>query len=171
MGGDPIDVGVASVAFVVVDVDKKLTVLDAFTDRAKPFKAGAVRRNHAIEPPSRFGRLEQMVGFQKAKFARERVLVLADDFLALMLQGHRQAKLRADAIAVRPDVSDHTDGLAATDSLENALNNSRGLHVAGAFRSNSAMMSSTRLPRSMESSMTKRSCGVYFKMTALATKP
>ena len=71
---------------MVVDVDQKVSVLDAFTDGAKPLKAGAVGCNYAIKMAPRLGRLEQMVGFQKAQLARERVLVPTDDLFILILQ-------------------------------------------------------------------------------------
>ena len=44
------------------------------------------------------------------------------DFLALVLQRQRQAELRADAIAVRPDMADDANGPAVADGFDDAVN-------------------------------------------------
>src|SRR5712692_6692299 len=170
-GRHPVEVGVARVAGVVIDVDKQLSVLNVFPRLAEPLEAGAIRGNHTVKFASGPGRLINLVRVQKGQLGRQRVLVPANDLLFLVLQGQRQAQLRTNAVPVRPHVADDTEGLALANPVEDALDDAR-LHSTGEMDfSSSAMMASTRLPRTIESSTTKRSCGVYLRMTDLAIRP
>src|SRR6266705_471652 len=91
--------------------------------------------------------------------------------VAITQSNLRQAQFRTNAVPVRPHVADDTDGLTLANPVEDALDDAR-LHSTGEMDfSSSAMMARTRLPRTTESSTTKRSCGVYLRMTDLATRP
>ena len=98
---------------------------DALADRAQALEAGAVGGDHAVEFQAALRLLEQAVGVEKLVFLRDGILVPADDLLAFVLQRQRQAELRADAIAVRPDVADDAKGLALADGVEDAVNDFR----------------------------------------------
>ena len=54
--GNPVDVGVARIAFVMVNVDEHLPVADALAGFAEPFVARAIGRDNAVEihPAFRF---------------------------------------------------------------------------------------------------------------------
>src|SRR6266571_6517371 len=170
-GRHPVEVGVARVAGVMVDVDEPLSVLNVIPRFAEPLEAGAIGGNHAVKSASGPGRLIYLLRVQKGQLGWQGVLVPANDFFALVLQGQRQAQLRTNAVPVRPDVADDTDGMTLANPVEDALDDAR-LHSTGDMDfSSSAMMASTRLPRTTESSTTKRSCGVYLRMTDLAIRP
>src|SRR5688572_6945719 len=80
-------------------------------------------------------------------------------FFALGLQRERQPKLRADTVAIRPHVAHDADALALANGIDDPIDDfgrlprrGRGwwgvdAHSWGVVRSNSARMSSTRLPR------------------------
>ena len=57
--------------------------------------------------------LEQAVGVEKFVFLRDGILVPAGDFFPFVLQGQREAELRADAIAIGPDVADNAKSFVA----------------------------------------------------------
>ena len=69
-----------------------------------------------------FRLLEQAVGIHEFIFLRNGVLVPAADFFAFVSQRQREAELRADAIAVGPDVADDAKGFALADDLKNPVN-------------------------------------------------
>ena len=54
-----------------------------------------------------------------------RIFVPANDFFAFVLQGERQAELRADAIAIGPDVADDAKRPALANAFEDAINDFR----------------------------------------------
>src|SRR5262245_6475784 len=166
-GRDPVDVAIARVAGVVVNVDQQFPVLNAFAHFAQPLETRAVCGNHAVEPQSRGRGLKQLVRVEKGEFLRHVVFVPTDDLLALFPQREGKAQLRTDAVSIRPDVTGDTKGPAAADSFEDAVDDlGVGFHEGGRVRSSSSRICSTRLPRSMESSRTKRSFGVYLSTTA-----
>src|SRR5438105_1029698 len=109
-----------------------------------------------------------------------------------MLESQSEAQLRADTIPIRSDVTHDAKSLAVSDPFEDSINDLRMcLHLggdrsgrwkrkrplfaysesAGVDFSSSSMISKTRFPRTTESSITNLSVGVYFRMTARATKP
>ena len=157
---------------MVVDVDEQVPVLNAFADFAESLETGGVGGNHAIEVLAGGGWLHQAFGVRKGEFLRHAVFVPADYFFALGLERQGKAKLRSDAIAVGTDVARDADGFAAADLLQDAVNDlGMGFHEGGRARSSSSRICSTRLPRSTESSSTKRSLGVYLSTTARPTRP
>ena len=113
---------------MVVDVDEQLSLFDARSDRAQALEAGAVGGDDAIELAARLWRLQQMVWVQERQLARNGILVPAEHFFVLTAERHGQAKLRPNAISIRPDMANYANTLAAANPFENALNNSRGLH-------------------------------------------
>ena len=173
--GNPVHVGVARVAFVMVNVDENFPVGDALAGLAEPLETRAVGGDDAVEFLAALRFLKQAVGVEKFVFLRDGILVPADDFFAFVLQRQREAELRADAVAVRPDVADDAKSFVLADDFENPVNDFGiafhdssvdGLSLSnGAVFSSSSMICSTRLPRTMESSKTNFSVGVYFKTT------
>ena len=155
---NPIDVRVTRVAFVMINIDENSAIPDQFACGAKPLKTGAVGRNHTIERRVVFRVRQQLIRIQERQLARHWVLVPAGDLLALVPQSDREAKLRANAITVWPDVPNHANRIAGANLIQDPLNNPGRLHPsAGKLFSSSARISSTRLPRTTESSTTKRS--------------
>src|ERR1051325_1679373 len=167
--GDPVQVTVAGVAGVVIDIDEQFSRADVPRDLAKALEAGAVGGDDAVELASPLWRAENLLRIQEGALARDGMLVPAGARFAFILEGVSQAELRADAIAIGTDVADDAEGGTAANPVEDAPDDFR-FHVAGPDFSSSSMMASTRLPRSMESSTMKRRCGTYFRMTALATR-
>jgi hypothetical protein len=110
---------------VVVNVDENFPLRNASAGLAQPLEAGAVYGNDTIEFETTPRLLEQSVGVQKFVFLRDRVLVPANDFFAFVLQRQRQPELRADAIAIGPDMADDADGFAPANGVENAVNDFR----------------------------------------------
>src|SRR5213594_1230072 len=167
--GDPIEVPVARVAGVMVDIDEDLPVLDALPGLAEPLEAGAIRGNHAVECATWLRGVEEAVRVEEGQLAGHRILVPNGDGLAGVLEGEGQAELGTDAIPIGPDVADDADGVAVANRLHDSLDDA--LHSGSEVFSSSSMILRTRLPRATDSSTTKRSCGVYFRTTALATRP
>ena len=96
----------------MVNVDEHFPVGDALAGLAQPLEARAVGGDDAVEFLAALRLLKQAVGIEKFVFLRNGILVPADDFFAFVSQRQRQAELRADAIAVRPDVADDAKGFA-----------------------------------------------------------
>ena len=159
----------------MVDVDEELAVLNAFADFAQPLEAGAVGGDDAVELLAASGFLQKSVGIQKAQLVGKRSSFQQATFLPWFLQGEGQAELGADAIAIGPDMADDANGLAVANAVENAIDDFRaGISCAGGdqeFFSSSSMISSTRLPRSTESSMTKRKLRRVFQHHGSADQP
>src|SRR5439155_16583728 len=109
---DPVDIGVAGVAFVMVDVDQEAAPGDARTDLSQAVETGGVRGDNAVKFMARFGLLKKAVGIEEVVFFREPVLVPTQDLLAFPEQRQGEAELRADAIAVGADVTDDTERAA-----------------------------------------------------------
>src|SRR6185369_9916780 len=155
---------------MMVDLDEEFAVLNAFADLAQPLEAGAVGGNDAIKMAIAPGWLQKFFRVQKSQLVGKRILVPADHLLALVFQGHGQCEFGADAIAVGPDMAGDADGLAVPNAREDAFDDFRRRpHSGGDVLSISSMILSTRLPRSMESSTTKRNCGVYLSTTERPT--
>src|SRR5262249_13386535 len=115
-------------------------------------------------------------GVEKFIFVRNGIFVPARDFFPVVAQRNRQRELRADAIAVGADVPDDAERFVLADNLEDAVDDFRvRLHFSSPFpdwaRSSSSMICKTRLPRTMESSKTNLSVGVYLSTTERATSP
>src|SRR5262249_34341334 len=96
-------------------------------------------------------------------------LVPDGDFLAGVVEGEGQPELGADAIAIGPNVADDADRFAVANRLHDSPNDA--LHSETGDFSSSSIIWRTRLPRATDSSTTNRSWGVYFRTTALATRP
>ena len=73
-------------------------------------KLAAIGRDDTVKLLSGPGFLHDVVGIQKGELAGHHVLVPAGDLFARVLQGQRQAQLRADAIAIGADVADDAEG-------------------------------------------------------------
>ena len=108
---------------------------------------------------------------------RNRIFIPHRDFFAFVTQSEREAKLGADAVAVRADMADDAKSFVFLDDVENAINDLGMLFhdslvgplSVGEGFSNSSRIWRTRLPRTMESSTRNFNVGVYFKTTDLAT--
>src|ERR1051326_7243880 len=171
-GGHPVDVAVACVAGMMIDIDEPFAVLHAFADLPHPFEAGRIRGEDAVESMAGRRRSDEFAGIEEGEFLGKRILVPADDLFALGLQSQSEGELRPDAIAVGADVAGDTQGPAGADGFEDAVNDpGMVLHEGDRERSISSMISSTRLPRATESSRTKRRRGVYLSTTARPTRP
>jgi len=114
---------------VVIDVDQKLSLLDAAANHTEALETGAVSGDDAIELAAGLGRLEPVLGIKEGQLARNRVLVPTNDFLLLVLQRDGQAQLRANAVAIRPDMAHDTNGFARADAFKDPQNDLRGLHA------------------------------------------
>src|SRR5690349_4185219 len=90
---DPIEVGVAGVALVVIDVNEELAVSDTRRNRTEALETGGIRGNHAIEFRAALRPLKEAVRVQKLVFLGNRIFVPANDLFALVLQGHSQTEL------------------------------------------------------------------------------
>src|SRR3954465_9456430 len=145
----------------MIDIDEELALLNGGTDGPTALEAGAIGGDNQIEFFAGLGLVEEFFGVHEGQLAGQNVLVPAGDFLALVLQGHGEAELGADAIAIGPDVAHHTNGFALADGVQNPLDQAGGFHeLVGDCFSSSSIMARTLFPRATESSMTKRNCGV-----------
>ena len=88
---------------------------------ADTFQAGRVGGHHAVEVQALLGLLDGAVAVKELVFLRDAVLVPAGHFLALVAEREREAELRADAIPVRADVADDTDGAAFAEGFDDAV--------------------------------------------------
>ena len=84
--GNPVDVAVARVAFVMVNVDENFPVHDAPADFAQPFETCAIGGDDTVEFHPGLRLLKQSVRVEKFVFLRHGILVPADDLFALVLQ-------------------------------------------------------------------------------------
>jgi len=90
-GGDPVDIAVASIALVMIDIDENLARRDARADGAEPFETCGISCNHAIELLSGLRLLDDAVGIQESVFFRGNILIPAGDLFALVLKGEGEA--------------------------------------------------------------------------------
>src|SRR5665213_3090809 len=118
---NPVHIGIARVAFVMVNVDENFPVADAFANLAEPLEAGAVGGDDAVEFFAALRFFNQPVAGEKFIFQRDGVLVPDGDVFAFVLQRERQSELRTDAVAVRPDMADDAKGLVFADDFENPV--------------------------------------------------
>jgi hypothetical protein len=105
----------------MVYVDENFPLGNALAGLPEPLKAGAVGGNDTVKFQAALRLLEQAVGIKKFVLLRDGILVPANDLFALVLQHQRQPKLGANAIAIRPDVSDNAKGFVLADDFENAI--------------------------------------------------
>src|SRR5262245_22953539 len=132
----------------MVDVDQQIAILNALLGVAEPLQASGVQRNDAVEVLPVAWLFDKLISIEEDQLSRHIVIVPTRDFLTLVSQREGERELGTDAIPVWPDVSHDANGFAFPNALEDAANDPRGIfHVAGSERSNSAMISSTRLPR------------------------
>ena len=89
-GRDPVDIGIAGIALVMIDVDEELATGDAGADFSEAVKAGGIRGNDAVELMAGLGPLKQMLGIEELVFLRERIFVPAKDFLAFSAEGESE---------------------------------------------------------------------------------
>ena len=66
-----------------------------------------------------------MIRVQKFVFLRQAILIPTNHFFALGLKRQSESQLRADTIAVRPNVSDDAKGAALADLFQDAVNDFR----------------------------------------------
>ena len=159
----------------MVNVEELLPLGNVFAYRPESFEAGAVSGDDEIKLLTMPGFLDVAVRIEKLIFLRQGILIPADDFLALSAQGEHEAELGTGTVTVGPHVADDANGARGPDGFEDADNNLRvafhqraagrpqGSGVCsgtGAVLSSSSMICMTRLPRTIESSTTKRSVGV-----------
>ena len=93
MGGDPVQVGVARVALVVVDVDEELAVGNAPPDRAETVEGGRVGGHDAVELHALLGLLDDAVPVEELVFLRNAIFVPTGHFLAFGAEREREAEL------------------------------------------------------------------------------
>src|SRR5262249_34474289 len=122
---NPVDIGIARIAFVMINIDEQLSARDAFAGRAKPFEARAIGGDDTIKFLSAFWFLKQLAWIEEGVFLRHFILVPTGDLFALALQRERQSQLGTNAISIGPDVADDADRPALADRLNNAINNLR----------------------------------------------
>src|SRR5579884_2802486 len=122
LGGYPVDVAVARVAGVMVNIDEQFALADVPPSLAQAFETGRIGRNNAIEFLARFWPLHKFIGIEKCQLIGHRVLIPAGDFFALIAQRKRHCQLRANAITIRSDVPDHAKGAVSVDSFKDAVN-------------------------------------------------
>jgi hypothetical protein len=152
---------------VVIDVYQHAALPDAVTNLAETLVAGGIHGHHAVELHAAARRADETAGVKERVLGRHGILVPAHHLLPQFAQGQGDGKLGADAVAIRPDVADDAEGAAAFDGLKNTLKGFGGhFHDSGSVCSSSSMISRTRFPRSIESSIWKRMWGVYFSTTA-----
>jgi hypothetical protein len=120
VGGDPVLVGEASVAGMVIDVDEEPAFFDAGARGAEAVETGGIGGDDAIEDASGPGALDEVIGVEEGEFMGDGVLVPDDDILIFRLEGEAEAELGADAIAVWADVTDDAEGAALADGIEDS---------------------------------------------------
>src|SRR5947207_2890440 len=86
-GGDPVQIAIASVALVMVNIDQELTILDTAADLAEPFEARGVCGDYAIKLVSRLGFLKKMIGVEKLVLLRVAIFVPTEDLFSLVFEG------------------------------------------------------------------------------------
>src|SRR5258708_8010769 len=121
-GRDPVDIGVARVALVMIYVDEEFSAPDARADFSQALEAGRIGGDHAVERLAPPGFLEEFVLVEKLVFPGIGILVPADDPLALVLEGQGQAELRSDTVAIRTYMADDANGAAVTDAFDDPVN-------------------------------------------------
>src|SRR5580704_9626399 len=105
--------------------------------------------------------------FKESKALRQTVLVPRRNFFPQMPQTQGKRELGPDRIAIRSYVAEDRDPVCLIDCTGDFVK--RGLHRSSRGFSRSCIISSTRLPRSIESSSLKLRCGVYFSTTRFAS--
>src|ERR1017187_234862 len=93
VSGDPVQVGVARVALVVVDVNEELVVAKAPPARAEAVEGGRVGGYDAVELHALLGLLDDAVPVEELVFLRDAIFVPASDFLAFGAEREREAEL------------------------------------------------------------------------------
>ena len=121
-GGDPINIGVAGVADVVINVDENFAIADAFADLAEAVEAGAIGGDDAVEFFAVLRLVEQSFGIEKFVFLRDGVLVPDGDFFAGVAKGEGEGDLGANAIAIGAHVADDAKGAVFANDFEDAIN-------------------------------------------------
>ncbi len=171
-GGNPIQIAVARVAQVMVDVDEAFAPGNGRPGDTQALEGGAIGGDNQIKLVAVGGLLEDVMRIQKRVFLRHHIFVPTNHVLSLLAQRQREADLGADAIAVGPDMAGDTNRLAGGYRLEDAIDDlGSGFHEEDEGFSNSSRSWRTRLPRSIDSSRIKRRCGVYLRTTALPKSP
>src|SRR6516162_3393520 len=108
----------------MINIDEDIPVRDALAGLAQPLKTRAIRGDDTVKFHSWSWFLEQAVAIKKAVFIRDDVLIPANHAFAFALQGQRQADLRADTIAVGPDMSDDAERFILADRIQDAVDDS-----------------------------------------------
>src|SRR5262245_56142740 len=129
----------------MIDINEDLAIHYAWANRSEPFKTRRVGCDHTIEFQAAFGPLKEVVGVQKLVLLRDRIFVPAQHFFAFVSQCQRQAKLGANAITVRPDMSDHAKGAAFVNGPDDAFNNLRvGFHQSAPKQTTTGFLPASR---------------------------
>src|SRR5688572_5502026 len=105
----------------MVNVDERLAAGDERTHSAESLETGAVGGDDAVKFHPRFWLLDDTVPIEEAVFLWDQVLIPADGFFALIAEREGQTQLRADAVAVGPDVADDANRATFANGVENAL--------------------------------------------------
>ena len=105
----------------MVDVHERAAVPDVLRGVSQSVEGGAVGGDDDVEAVSGGGAADAAFGVEELELGRDGVLVPDGYVLARALQGQRQAKLRPDAIAIRPDMPDDTDGVGGPEEAEDLL--------------------------------------------------
>src|SRR5262249_54867240 len=161
-------VAVCRVADVVININPGIAMADRAKGATQALPACRIKRNDHVKV-LRFARRRgnEVRLFQKAKASRQSLFVPGYHSFAKLLDAERQGKLRADRITIRPDMTENRKLIRRADCSGDFTK--RNVHQSSLDLSRSCMISSTRLPRSMESSSLKLRWGVYFKTTLLAS--
>ena len=122
---DPVQITVARVALVMVNIDERFSSGNERAGFAEALEAGAIRGNDTVEFQTVPRLLEIAIAIEKPVFLRHPVLVPARNLFALGPQRQGQAELRADAIAVGPDMAQDANGPAGADGFEDSVNDFR----------------------------------------------
>lgn len=120
-GRNPVHMGVARVAGVMVNIDELLAIGDAGTDGPETFKARAIRGDDAVKFLAAFWLLEEAFGIEEGEFLGHRVLVPDGDFFPLAFESEGKAELGTDAIAIRPDMADDAKSAMVADFFEDPV--------------------------------------------------
>src|SRR2546422_7619531 len=89
-GRNPVDIGIARVALVMIDIDEDLATGDAGADFSEAIKTRRIGGDHAVKFMPLLRLLKEMVGIEELVFLGERVFVPAPDFFAFGTEGEGQ---------------------------------------------------------------------------------
>jgi hypothetical protein len=123
MRGNPIDIAVARVAFVMVNVDENFPMADTSAEPAQALEACAIGGDDAVKFHSALRLLEQSIPIEELVFLRNGIFIPAINFFPFIFERQRQTQLRSDTVAIRPDVPNNANRFAFADDIKNLVDN------------------------------------------------